>query len=295
MSDVKNRDTHPHTIEAIAKATDLTPNYVRRIINKVPELVDEYGDKVKEEKNRLYFNNTGFKAFQAAARLKSENKSLAQIELHLRAGLPPAPEKTPEKHPDKDQIKTLISTPEHVPYAIYNDLKESYKERLKEAKEEYNERAAEKDETIALLSQTMKLLKAPPEELEREAQKRQAELDEAERVRQELADTKADQQQKIDELEQERQAKGQVEQSLKNTLQERDAAKQRAEALAKALKEHRAEREGLLNRLQLLEGKWFAGKERKEILARLRELDAEIEKLLENQTGGDLELEAKPE
>lgn len=294
MNNLKNRDTHPHTIEFLAEQTGLNPNFIRRIISQLPELIEAYGDKVKEEKNRLYFDNNGFSSFKRAATLKEKNLSLRQIVQQLRAGLPPVLEQTPKKHPDENPEKDIqnisMSAPEPIPYAVYVELKESYTARLDELKEQFTKRLEGKDQTIESLNNSLKLLSPPPEQLKEAEEKRLAQKAETDSIKRQLEEAQAAAKEHKLSLQDERRAKETAEQTLRDTQQERDATKQKAEQLACDIADLREQEAKVLKELESLEGKWFAGGERKTLYAKLRELNKHIEKLIGNQTADTMTL-----
>lgn len=243
--------TYKHTTDNIQEITGLPRHFIHRCSSKISDILDPY--RQRGDNNQLLYDDSGLTIFDQIAQLKREGKNIPEIRTVLEDQLQDLQDdsksdrNTPQndlQNPQNETSDKSSQTTDSEPWV--EALKEAYRE-VATAKDEVIESKQgvieSKKETIHSLQQNLRLLTdgRNPEKVKEEHNQK---IEEA-------AETK----QKLEQLREEKR-------------RHKEAERRRQE-----------KREELLAELKSLEGKWFSGSRRREIITELEQLDREEERM----------------
>lgn len=262
--------SHDKTIKDIETATGLSYHYILKCIKYLDPLLNEYIER--GEKNSLLFSSNAIVVFDQIKQLKQQSKSLASIKKVMEKQL-----KQVDKTVD-DSVKTEKNTVESENFNIVFNRLEKYHTDILNLKDELLE--SQKRENKELRNQILLLTDGrSPEMVQAEKLRSEQELRDlqkkAEILQIELNNYKNLEQIKVKEIEVAKEKLTTVETELKQSKttfesKEKDLLNKDLE-LEKFRKKEEKKNE-LLKELNSLEGKWFVGSRRKELLKKLEEL-----------------------
>lgn len=227
--------TYKHTTNDIQQHTGLPRHFIDKCSSKLSDLLDPYRQHGKN--NQLFYDDNGLTIFDQISQLKQrDGKTIPEIREQLEN----------ELQNQQDDTKADRNTPQNggqnpKSESVSDDGNSAVQARLIEALEESNEQVRKakdeviesKDETISSLQQNLRLITDGRDPKE------------VKREHEKKIEEAAEKEQKIKEL--------------KRKMQRR--------------REREKQRQQLLAELRSLEGKWFTGNRREEIIAELERLD----------------------
>lgn len=264
-----------YTYKHIQEATGLQIDFIRKVHKTNLKLFAPYeGDR--GDGNAVQFkSSTALQLFHIVKQMKDDNATVPAISAKLqemvsKGGIQTAEEtiQDPYKATEPETgMKWLVEKIESAHKVTIKTLQDQLadKERIISAKEKHFE---------DYKAQQLQITDGKPLEQKLADDKKRFEDEVTKKLEIEAEAKRADEARKITEA------------SLQKAHQELDQAQKRADDLAKVLAEHRDERKAIVQQMESLEGKLFVGKKRKALLTRLRELDEQIENLIENQIAG---------
>jgi len=230
--------SYKHTVEDIEERTSLSRHFINRCSSKLSDVLDpyrQYGDN-----NQLFYDDNGLMVFDHIGQLKRDGKTIPEIretlENELQNGETPSnPDRKSLQNglPNRNSADGNQPTETDIQARLIEALQESNQE-VREAKDEVIE---SQQETIESLRENVKLITdgRDPETVKEEHE------------------------QKVKEA-------AEKEQEIKQLRKEKQRQKERK-------RQRQQKRQELLAELKSLEGTWFSGGRRREIIAELERLD----------------------
>jgi hypothetical protein len=266
---------YPNTVQNIISHTGLSYQWITKCIKTMPEIFDTYS--IRGDNNSILLDNNALVIFDQVKQLKEQGYTIANIKLELMKNLYKQEKTEDETSLNKEESATSL--------VLVKALENSFSELLK-AKEEVIKTKDEvieshKREVLELKNQILLITDGrSPEQIRNEQLQKEREILEKQQ-KLEIAVKEKDLalshlKQKEDELK-----KIDLETSTKFSekdilLKQQQEKTRLLEEEKKALEEHqnlnKQLKNELLKKLEELEGKWFVGTKRKDILKQLQEL-----------------------
>lgn len=226
--------TYKHTTDDIQQRTGLSRHFIDKCSSKLSDLLDPYRQYGKN--NQLFYDDNGLHVFDHIGQLKREGKTLPAIRERLEDELQNQQEdtKTDTNTPqNRGQNRKSESGSAGENSAVQAQLIEALQSSNEQVQKAKDEVIEAKEETITSLRQNLKLITDGRDPKE------------VKREHEEKIEEAAERKQKIQELRQKMRRR----------------------------REREKRRQQLLAELRSLEGRWFVGNRRDEIIAELERLD----------------------
>lgn len=257
--------SYSKTLDDVISYTGLKEQFIRKCIKNMPEIFK--GNISRGDKNSILLNDNSFVIFDKIKQLKDQGQSITSIHQNLKLSLSKSSEKTEESE------KTKTSNTEEHKYIdiLITELKTSNSNTIKA----FEENVKTQKEHIQTLEKQILLITdgRSPEEIKQESLKKDESVlkiqNEVRNKEVEIKSIKMELDFKAKELEEKK-----LEfEKLKSEQQEKENLKLKVEEEQKKLLNEKAEKKNkLLKEIEALEGKWFVGKKRQELLKELQDL-----------------------
>lgn len=260
-----------HSVKKIEELTGLPYRFILDCVKENPEIFDTVSTRGR--KNRLLFDSNGLKIFEYIKDLKNQGHNQQSIRKSLLDLY-----KNTSKQPKSNQQ----TTPNIMQSETSNDLT---KELLKQLQDSHKATLTAYEKTLENTNETIQSLKnqillltdgRAPEEVQAEKDKM---LRENINLKQTTENLSKENEMLSQSIAQERQEKEKQATELKSaqTLREKETQarkelEEKNQSLQEKQRQQLATKEEILKQLEALEGRWFAGKARKSLLQKLKEL-----------------------